>query len=210
MKHLETVYFEGNPIHSDVQYRLKLKLALPSLKQIDATFIRPSWRGDPGLWYSRWHWNVAKRLFMRATNKITWNDNSVAFAPGKVLIAGGYLVLDRAHCGAVLTVNTHFKTVVRSTETRQTNRFQWTIRSPQFNDPVRVYVQCDQSGGCALSAERYVLCSTRSFKSQKAWGFHQKSLHWHNHESNCHVYPRAPCWPNAKGRRCGCWDLCWQ
>jgi protein phosphatase 1 regulatory subunit 7 len=42
MKHLETVYFEGNPIHNDVQYRLKLKLALPSLKQIDATFIRPS------------------------------------------------------------------------------------------------------------------------------------------------------------------------
>jgi protein phosphatase 1 regulatory subunit 7 len=42
LSQLETVYFEGNPIQQDPQYRLKLKLLLPSIKQIDATFIRPA------------------------------------------------------------------------------------------------------------------------------------------------------------------------
>ena len=36
---LKTVYFEGNPLHKDPQYRRKLKLALPSLTQIDATLV---------------------------------------------------------------------------------------------------------------------------------------------------------------------------
>lgn len=37
---LATVYFEHNPIASDIQYRNKLKLILPGLKQIDATLCR--------------------------------------------------------------------------------------------------------------------------------------------------------------------------
>lgn len=37
---LEAVYLEGNPLEKDPQYRLKLKLSLPTLKQIDATFVR--------------------------------------------------------------------------------------------------------------------------------------------------------------------------
>jgi len=40
MPKLQTVYFEGNPVASDAQYRLKLKLFLPSIIQIDATLIR--------------------------------------------------------------------------------------------------------------------------------------------------------------------------
>lgn len=42
MKELETVYFERNPIqsHGPADYRRKLKLALPSLLQIDATLCR--------------------------------------------------------------------------------------------------------------------------------------------------------------------------
>ena len=36
-RNLQTVYFEGNPIAKDTQYRRKLKLALPTLTQIDAT-----------------------------------------------------------------------------------------------------------------------------------------------------------------------------
>ena len=39
-KAIDTVYFEHNPIYKDAQYRRKLKLALPSLKQIDATMVR--------------------------------------------------------------------------------------------------------------------------------------------------------------------------
>ncbi|KAA0196457.1 hypothetical protein HAZT_HAZT000696 [Hyalella azteca] len=39
-KGLQTVYLEGNPIQQDPNYRRKLKLALPSLVQIDATLCR--------------------------------------------------------------------------------------------------------------------------------------------------------------------------
>ena len=41
-KNLETVYFEGNPLEKrqPVLYRNKLKLALPQVKQIDATFVK--------------------------------------------------------------------------------------------------------------------------------------------------------------------------
>ena len=37
---LATVYFERNPIQKDVNYRRKIKLALPMLQQIDATMCR--------------------------------------------------------------------------------------------------------------------------------------------------------------------------
>lgn len=36
-RNLQTVYFEGNPVAKDTQYRRKLKLTLPTLTQIDAT-----------------------------------------------------------------------------------------------------------------------------------------------------------------------------
>lgn len=37
---LETVYLERNPLQKDPQYRRKIMLALPSVRQIDATFVR--------------------------------------------------------------------------------------------------------------------------------------------------------------------------
>ena len=41
---IKTVYFEANPIARDPQYRRKLKLALSSLTQIDATMVpRTNW-----------------------------------------------------------------------------------------------------------------------------------------------------------------------
>ncbi|XP_072474911.1 protein phosphatase 1 regulatory subunit 7 isoform X2 [Notamacropus eugenii] len=39
-KHLETVYLERNPLQKDPQYRRKIMLALPTIRQIDATFVR--------------------------------------------------------------------------------------------------------------------------------------------------------------------------
>ncbi|CAB1326047.1 unnamed protein product [Coregonus sp. 'balchen'] len=39
-KALETVYLERNPLQKDPQYRRKIMLALPTVRQIDATFIR--------------------------------------------------------------------------------------------------------------------------------------------------------------------------
>lgn len=37
---LETVYLERNPLQRDPQYRRKVTLALPSVRQVDATFVR--------------------------------------------------------------------------------------------------------------------------------------------------------------------------
>ncbi|XP_068025555.1 protein phosphatase 1 regulatory subunit 7-like, partial [Melanerpes formicivorus] len=39
-KNLETVYLERNPLQKDPQYRRKIMLALPTVRQIDATFVR--------------------------------------------------------------------------------------------------------------------------------------------------------------------------
>ncbi|XP_015726561.1 protein phosphatase 1 regulatory subunit 7 isoform X1 [Coturnix japonica] len=39
-KNLETVYLERNPLQKDPQYRRKIMLTLPSVRQIDATFVR--------------------------------------------------------------------------------------------------------------------------------------------------------------------------
>lgn len=39
-KGLETVYLERNPLQKDPQYRRKVMLALPSVRQIDATYVR--------------------------------------------------------------------------------------------------------------------------------------------------------------------------
>lgn len=39
-KSLETVYLERNPLQRDPQYRRKIMLALPTVRQIDATFVR--------------------------------------------------------------------------------------------------------------------------------------------------------------------------
>lgn len=39
-KKLETIYLEHNPLAKDVQYRTKLKLALPTIRQIDATLCK--------------------------------------------------------------------------------------------------------------------------------------------------------------------------
>jgi len=41
-KSLETVYFEGTPLQKrqPVLYRNKVRLALPHIKQIDATYVR--------------------------------------------------------------------------------------------------------------------------------------------------------------------------
>ncbi|KIY50362.1 phosphomevalonate kinase [Fistulina hepatica ATCC 64428] len=55
----------------------------------------------------------------------------VVSAPGKVLIAGGYLVLDPAYSGLVVSTSSRFYTVIRA-ETSTTSRI--CVRSPQFTN----------------------------------------------------------------------------
>lgn len=50
-------------------------------------------------------------------------------APGKVLLAGGYLVLDPAYSGIVVSTSSRFYTVIQSGHSTQIS-----VRSPQFTD----------------------------------------------------------------------------
>ncbi|KAJ6593913.1 phosphomevalonate kinase [Mycena capillaripes] len=54
---------------------------------------------------------------------------TVVSSPGKVLIAGGYLVLDRAYAGVVVSTSSRFYTVVQNCASGEG---LITVRSPQF------------------------------------------------------------------------------
>ena len=61
---------------------------------------------------------------------------TVVSAPGKVLIAGGYLVLDPAYSGLVVSTSSRFYTVVDALRppaaTDDAAPIQIRVRSPQF------------------------------------------------------------------------------
>ncbi len=54
----------------------------------------------------------------------------VASAPGKVLLAGGYLVLDPAYPGVVVSTSSRFYTVIRAKASEASADI--TVKSPQF------------------------------------------------------------------------------
>ena len=56
-------------------------------------------------------------------------------APGKVLLAGGYLVLDRAYNGLVFGLNARIHVNVQdSLSSEETALSEVVVRSPQFRD----------------------------------------------------------------------------
>lgn len=67
---------------------------------------------------------------------------TVVSCPGKVLIAGGFLVLDPQHQGFVISTASRFYTVVtpspRADDTRDS--FCVTVKSPQFTDGSWAYI----------------------------------------------------------------------
>lgn len=60
---------------------------------------------------------------------------TVISSPGKVLAAGGYLVLDQSYSGVVISTSARFYAVVR--DRGGANEIQ--VRSPQFTDAVWNY-----------------------------------------------------------------------
>ena len=61
-------------------------------------------------------------------------------APGKVLLAGGYLVLDRAHTGLVFGLDARIHVHIQALPTTEGVTLQQVIvRSPQFTDAVWSY-----------------------------------------------------------------------
>lgn len=56
--------------------------------------------------------------------------STIISAPGKVLIAGGYLVLDPAYSGVVISASSRFYTVI--TDKDDIGALTIQVRSPQF------------------------------------------------------------------------------
>lgn len=62
--------------------------------------------------------------------------SSAVSAPGKVLVAGGYLVLDRAYTGLVFGLDARIHIVVKDIATTSgVSLSEITVRSPQFDEP---------------------------------------------------------------------------
>jgi phosphomevalonate kinase len=59
-------------------------------------------------------------------------NTTVVSSPGKVLVAGGYLVLDPAYSGVVVSTSSRFYTVIQDQSSRGQNLIE--VRSPQFTD----------------------------------------------------------------------------
>jgi phosphomevalonate kinase len=61
-------------------------------------------------------------------------------APGKVLLAGGYLVLDRAYTGMVLSLDARIHVVVQRLQTTTgVTLSEILVKSPQFKNAVWEY-----------------------------------------------------------------------
>jgi phosphomevalonate kinase len=58
-------------------------------------------------------------------------------APGKVLLAGGYLVLDRAYTGLVFGLSARIHVVVRDGDTNSSPEI--VVQSPQFREASWAY-----------------------------------------------------------------------
>lgn len=63
---------------------------------------------------------------------------TVVSSPGKVLIAGGYLVLDPTYSGTVVSTSSRFYTTVQDDPSKTLRRIR--VRSPQFNDAEWEYI----------------------------------------------------------------------
>ena len=74
-------------------------------------------------------------------------ETTVVSASGKVLLAGGYLVLDQEYSGLVVSTSSRFYTVVRSaTAGEKIGKGTVRVRSPQFEDATWLYTVSDEGG----------------------------------------------------------------
>ena len=69
-------------------------------------------------------------------------ESTTVSAPGKVLFAGGYLILDPQHKGLVFGLNARIHVHIQQLESDDHDLAlanQVSVRSPQFKDAVWVY-----------------------------------------------------------------------
>jgi phosphomevalonate kinase len=91
-------------------------------------------------------------------------------ASGKVLLAGGYLVLDPEYSGVVVSTSSRFYTVINPLDKASP---QIVVRSPQFKDAVWTYdvsidssVTVNSSGSRLVYRTSYFPCIVRPTESQ--------------------------------------------
>lgn len=83
---------------------------------------------------------------------MTSATNSKVFsAPGKVFLAGGYLVLDRAYTALVFGLDARIHVLIRSASTKDN---QIVVESPQFRDSKWVYNYSSVEGGVKVDENR--------------------------------------------------------
>ena len=86
------------------------------------------------------------------------NAYSAVSAPGKVLLAGGYLVLDRAYTGLVFGLSARIHVVTQVTPTADGGESLAIVKSPQFIDAEWRYSTAllpDGAGVAVKQLERY-------------------------------------------------------
>ncbi|KAF9566205.1 phosphomevalonate kinase [Mortierella alpina] len=82
-------------------------------------------------------------------------NTTIVSAPGKVLLAGGYLVLDRAFSGLVVATDARFYTLVRPSDHSRAasmEPYRITVRSPQFENATWNYLISVQGQDVKLTA----------------------------------------------------------
>lgn len=85
---------------------------------------------------------------------------SAVSAPGKVLLAGGYLVLDREYNGLVFGLSARIHVIVKEAVTAEGAEPLTVVKSPQFIDAEWRYstaVLPDGAGVAVKQLERYVM-----------------------------------------------------
>lgn len=73
---------------------------------------------------------------------------TVVSSPGKVLIAGGYLILDPTYSGTVVSTSSRFYTTVQDNTSKAPNRIR--VLSPQFNDAEWEYMVSFKQGNLSV------------------------------------------------------------
>ena len=91
----------------------------------------------------------------------------VCSAPGKVLITGGYLVLERPNRGLVITVNARFQTIIEplaESSAEQQHEFDVRVISEQFGSTIDYKIQL--SDGQFSISPRYIMSKQSQYNSK--------------------------------------------
>jgi phosphomevalonate kinase len=89
-------------------------------------------------------------------------STTVVSSPGKVLITGGYLILDPVYSGTVISTSSRFYTVVQDDESAGPNIIR--VRSPQFKSSAWEYTIKKTDAGSVVESSLKKCVTHRSLR----------------------------------------------